>query len=299
MNTATPPLLHRGKVRDTYVGEEPDTLVVVATDRISTYDVVHPTPVSGKGVELTHVTNHWLTDAPVAEIVPNHLVSTDISMMPGWILDSDGDFVDRTMVVRQLNMLPLEAIVRGYITGSGWKDYNATGMVSGVKLPAGMQEMERFDEPIFTPSTKAQVGHDENVDFEFMVNRLLEGKRALAEQVRAVSLELYTKAAEYALERGIILVDTKFEFGLDPETGELVLGDEVLTPDSSRYVAVEDYVLGKPPKSMDKQYVRDWASSTGWNKKPPAPPLPDDIVAGTIARYKNVALRLTGSDPLD
>lgn len=297
MSTALPKPLHSGKVRDTYPGQSDDLLVVVASDRISTYDAVHPTPIPGKGIALTHVTNHWLTDTPVASIMPNHLITTHPLLHPKWVRNASLE--RRTTLVRRLDMLPVEAIVRGYLTGSGWKDYQRTGFVCGVELPAGMQEMEQFAEPIFTPSTKAEVGHDENVDFEFMV-RLLNGNRELAELVRQRSLEIYEAGAAYALERGIILVDTKFEFGLDPETGELTLADEVLTPDSSRYVDVDvdDWEVGKPPVSMDKQYVRDWASSTNWDKKPPAPEIPDDIVSGTIMRYGKVSARLTDTNPL-
>jgi phosphoribosylaminoimidazole-succinocarboxamide synthase len=294
MNAATPQLLHRGKVRDSYLGDEPGTRMVVATDRISTYDAVHPTPVPGKGVVLTHVTEHWLLDTPAASIVPNHLISTDSRALPEWA--QYNGFEGRAMLVAELSMLKVEAIVRGYLTGSGWKDYNHTGEVSGVKLPEGMLEMQQFDEPIFTPSTKAEVGHDENVDFESMVN-LLGGDRDLAERVRDASIELYKAGADYARERGIILVDTKFEFGLN-EDGELVLADEVLTPDSSRFVAIEDYTVGEPPVSMDKQYVRNWATSTGWNKKPPAPALPDDVVQETQRLYGELAYRLTGTDPI-
>jgi phosphoribosylaminoimidazole-succinocarboxamide synthase len=290
---AMPDPIHVGKVRDTYEGA-PGTLVVVASDRISTYDVVHPTPIPGKGEVLTHLTEHWLVATPVADLIPNHLIAgpADLfSRFPDWAPEG------RSLVVRRLKMLPVEAIVRGYLTGSGLKDYRRTGSVCGVELPAGMVEMEGFAEPIFTPSTKAEVGHDVNVDFEFMV-RLLNGDRELAEHVREASLAIYRTGADYALERGIILVDTKFEFGLDPDTGELILADEVLTPDSSRYVDVDDWMVGKPPVSMDKQFVRDWATKTGWNKQPPAPEIPDEIVAGTIERYGNVAERLTGRNPL-
>jgi phosphoribosylaminoimidazole-succinocarboxamide synthase len=296
MTRSIPEKIHSGKVRDTYPGDNAYELVVVATDRISTYDVVHPTLVPGKGVVLTYLTEHWLTNTPVADVLLNHLLGTHWKL-PSWIV-SDADSINRSMVVRRLEMLPVEAIVRGYITGSGWKDYQRTGKISGVELPPGMQEMEQFPEPIFTPSTKAEVGHDENVDWNFMVDRLLGGDHGLAEQVREASLQLYAAGAKYAQERGIILVDTKFEFGLDPETGELKLADEVLTPDSSRFVRVEDWVVGEPPKSMDKQYVRDWATEIGWDKKPPAPPLPSNIVAGTQERYGEIARRLTGINPL-
>ncbi len=291
--TAKPEMLHRGKVRDTYPGDEPDMLVVIASDRISVFDVVLPQPVPGKGIVLTHMTQHWLTQTPVGEVMPHHLISPDGWHTPGWL---DSEDAPRTMVVRRLNMLPVEAIVRGYLTGSGWKDYQRTGMVSGIELPADMQEMEKFPEPLFTPSTKAEVGHDENIDFEGMVRIL--GDQVLAERVRDRALELYVAGAAYALEQGIILVDTKFEFGLDPETGELTLGDEVLTPDSSRYVAVETHEVGKPPKSMDKQLVRDYYESLGWDKKPPAPEMPGELIDRTRATYGNIAGRLTGSDPL-
>jgi phosphoribosylaminoimidazole-succinocarboxamide synthase len=202
------------------------------------------------------------------------------------------------MVVRKLKMLPVEAIVRGYLTGSGWKDYQRTGQVSGIDLPAGLLQMSKFDEPIFTPSTKAPVGHDENIDFEYVVRTV--GDRDSAERIRSKSLELYMAGAAYALERGIILVDTKFEFGLDLKTGELTLGDEVLTPDSSRYVAAETYEEGKPPKSMDKQIVRDYyeREHPEWDKTAPAPALPAEMIALTRECYSNIAQRLTGSYPL-
>ena len=288
-----PEMLHKGKVRDTYPGQEPNELVVVASDRISVFDVVLPQPVPGKGIVLTHMTKHWLTQTPVGEVMPHHLISPDGWHTPGWL---DPEDVPRTMVVRRLDMLPVEAIVRGYLTGSGWKDYQKTGRVSGIELPPGMQEMQKFPEPLFTPSTKAEVGHDENIDFDYVVRTV--GSLELAEQVRDRALELYVAGAAYALEQGIILVDTKFEFGLDPDTGELTLGDEVLTPDSSRYVAAETHEVGRPPLSMDKQVVRDYYEGLGWDKTPPAPDMPDELIDRTRSTYGNIAERLTGTDPL-
>jgi phosphoribosylaminoimidazole-succinocarboxamide synthase len=264
------PLITSGKVREMYgLG---DQLLMVASDRISTYDAVHPTPIPDKGKVLTGLSVFWfqLTQG----IVANHLISAT-ERVPA-------EALGRGLVVRRLEMLPVECVVRGYITGSGWKDYNATGSVSGIELPAGLRESEQLPAPIFTPSTKADVGHDEAIDFERATE--LVGDRTLMERVREVSIELYSFAAAYARERGVILADTKFEFGLD-EDGELVVGDEVLTPDSSRYWPVEGYEPGRGQPSFDKQYVRDWAAGSGWDKKAPAPAIPDDVVAGTRARY--------------
>jgi phosphoribosylaminoimidazole-succinocarboxamide synthase len=289
----TPDMLFKGKVRDTYPSDEPEELLVVASDRISVYDFVLPDEIPGKGKVLTHVTEHWLNDTPVGGIMPNHFRAGpryDTAFLPDWAPEG------RSLLVQKLDMLPVEAIVRGYLTGSGWKEYQGTGKVSGIELPAGMQEMEKFPEPLFTPSTKAEVGHDENIDFEGMVEIL--DSRQLAEEVRDKSLEIYAVGAKYALEKGIILVDTKFEFGLDPLTQELVLADEVLTPDSSRYVREEDYVVGKPPVSMDKQTVRDWAKKTGWDKTPPAPAMPQVLIDKTSDLYGKTAERLTGTNPL-
>lgn len=290
-----PEKLYQGKVRDTYLGEEPGTMVVLTTNRISVFDVVLPQLIPGKGQVLNHMTAHWLTQTPIAEIIPNHLIAAEPAAAPSWI---DNREADQTMTVRKLDMLPVEAIVRGYITGSGWKDYQRTGGISGIDLPPGMQEMQQFPEPIFTPSTKAVVGHDQNIDFEGMVG-LLGGDRRLANRLRIKALELYAAGAAYALDRGIILVDTKFEFGIDPATGELTLADEVLTPDSSRYVAAETYEVGQPPLSMDKQFVRDYYESIGWDKKPPAPPMPTEIIQGTIERYREISQRLTGINPME
>jgi phosphoribosylaminoimidazole-succinocarboxamide synthase len=273
------PLLASGKVREIYdLGDE---LLIVASDRISTYDVVHPTPIPDKGSVLTGLSTFWFTRT--AGILPNHV----ISVTDGVPEEARG----RGMVVRKLEMLPVECVVRGYITGSGWKDYQATGSVSGHQLAAGLRESDRLPEPLFTPSTKAEVGHDEAIDFEGAVD--LIGDRALAERVRDVSIALYNHAADHARAHGIILADTKFELGLDA-SGELTIGDEMCTPDSSRFWPADQYEPGRGQPSFDKQYVRDWASSTGWDRNPPAPPIPDDVVARTREKYVEAYERITG-----
>jgi len=272
-------LLARGKVRELY--ELDGDLLMVASDRISTYDVVHPTAIPDKGKVLTGLSVLWFE--LTKDIVPNHLISA-----------TDGvpdEFRGRGLRVQKLEMVPVECVVRGYITGSGWKDYKATGKVSGIELPEGLRESDRLPEPIYTPSTKADEGHDEAIDFEQTVE--LAGSRELAEKLRDATLAVYSRVAEYALERGVILADTKFEFGLDPN-GELVLGDEVCTPDSSRFWPADSYEPGRSQPSFDKQYVRDWASGTGWDKAPPAPPIPDDVVAATRERYVTAYERLAG-----
>jgi phosphoribosylaminoimidazole-succinocarboxamide synthase len=272
-------LLARGKVRELY--ESGDDLLMVASDRISTYDVVHPTPIPDKGKVLTGLSVVWFD--LTRGIVPNHFLSA-----------TDGvpdEFRGRGLRVKRLTMLPVECVVRGYITGSGWKDYQATGAVSGIELPAGLRESDRLPEPIYTPSTKAEEGHDEAIDFERTVE--LIGDRGLAERVRDVTLAVYEAVAAHALERGVILADTKFEFGLDAD-GQLTLGDEVCTPDSSRFWPADTYEPGHGQPSFDKQYVRDWASNTGWDKSPPAPPIPDDVVAATRERYVTAYERLAG-----
>src|SRR5919199_2515299 len=254
---------------------------MVASDRISTYDVVHPTPIPDKGKVLTGLSVVWFD--LTQDIVPNHFLSA-----------TDGvpdEFRGRGLRVKRLTMLPVECVVRGYITGSGWKDYQATGSVSGIELPAGLREPARLPEPIYTPSTKAEQGHDEAIDFERTVE--LAGSRELAERLRDVSLAVYDAVAEHALQRGIILADTKFEFGLD-EDGRLTLGDEVCTPDSSRFWPADSYEPGKGQPSFDKQYVRDWAAGTGWDKNPPAPAIPDEVVAQTRERYVTAYERLAG-----
>jgi phosphoribosylaminoimidazole-succinocarboxamide synthase len=267
------PLLASGKVRELY--DLDDRLLMVASDRISTYDAVHPTPIPDKGNVLTGLSVFWFQKTE--HIVANHLVSAT----EGVPAEARG----RALVVRKLRMLPVECVVRGYITGSGWKDYQATGAVSGIALPGGLRESEQLPEPIFTPSTKAEVGHDEAIDFERAAE--LVGDRALMERVREVSIALYSFAAEHARERGVILADTKFELGLDDQdpAHPLVVGDEVLTPDSSRYWPAEGYGPGRGQPSFDKQYVRDWAAGSGWDKRPPAPAIPEEVVRGTRARY--------------
>jgi phosphoribosylaminoimidazole-succinocarboxamide synthase len=273
------PLLASGKVRDMY--DLGDQLLMVASDRISTYDVVHPTPIPDKGKVLTALSTFWFDQT--GEIVPNHL----LSISEGVPDEARG----RALAVRKLEMLPVECVVRGYITGSGWKDYQATGTVAGIALPEGLQESEKLPEPIFTPSTKADVGHDETIDFERAVE--IVGDRAVMEQLRDLSIALYSFAADHARSRGVILADTKFEFGRDAD-GVIRVGDEVLTPDSSRFWPADTYEVGRPQPSFDKQYVRDWASGTGWDKSPPAPAIPDDVVAGTRQRYIDAYETITG-----
>jgi phosphoribosylaminoimidazole-succinocarboxamide synthase len=273
------PLIASGKVREIY--DLGDTLLIVASDRISTYDVVHPTPIPDKGAVLTGLSTFWFERT--GEIVANHL----LSVTDGVPEEARG----RAMAVHKLEMLPVECVVRGYISGSGWKDYQRTGAISGIKLPAGLRESDRLPEPLFTPSTKADVGHDETIDFEGAVR--LVGDRALTERLRDVSIAVYEAAADHARARGIVLADTKFEFGLD-ESGTLTLGDEVCTPDSSRFWPADQYEPGKGQPSFDKQYVRDWASSTGWDRTPPAPPIPDDVVARTREKYVEAYELVTG-----
>ena len=269
----------QGKVRDIYGAG--DRLLMVATDRISTYDVVHPTPVPDKGKVLTGISAFWFDKT--ADIVPNHVVS---------FIEVSDEVRGRAMLVERLEMFPVECVVRGYITGSGWKDYQASGAICGIDLPAGLQESEQLPEPIFTPATKAEVGdHDENVDFDRAAEIL--GDRELLEQLRDLSIEVYQRGADHAAERGIILADTKFEFGRASD-GAIVLGDEVLTPDSSRFWPADGYEVGHGQPSFDKQYVRDWASGSGWDKTPPAPALPDEVVEGTRQRYEEAYERITG-----
>jgi phosphoribosylaminoimidazole-succinocarboxamide synthase len=278
------PRIASGKVREIY--EAPDqTLLLVASDRISTYDVVHPTPIPDKGKVLTGLSTFWFERTQ--DIVPNHLISVTDGV--------PGEARGRAMLVRRLEMLTVECVVRGYITGSGWKDYQQTGSVCGIRLPDGLRESDRLPEPIFTPTTKATTGHDEAVDFEGAVE--LIGDRGLAERVRDLSLELYRFAAEHARARGIILADTKFELGIDAD-GALTLGDEVCTPDSSRFWPADQYEPGRSQPSFDKQYVRDWASSTGWDRTPPAPAIPGEVVARTREKYVEAYERITG-DPFD
>lgn len=276
------PLLSRGKVRDIY--DLGDVLLIVATDRISCFDVVLPTPIPGKGRILTRLSLFWFD--VLADIIPNHFLSCDVSRYlrdPGLLAELDG----RCMIVRKAKVLPIEAIVRGYLSGSAWKEYARSGAVPGWQLPVGLRESEALPEPLFTPSTKAAQGmHDENITFAQMASVIGQG---LARQVRDTSLRLYQEAAERAKNRGIIIADTKFEFGL--LDNRLILIDEVLTPDSSRFWPTETYCIGTSPPSFDKQYVRDYLTGIGWNKQPPAPELPAEIVQRTSQKYQE-ALRL-------
>jgi phosphoribosylaminoimidazole-succinocarboxamide synthase len=273
-------LIAQGKVRDIYEAGD-DRLLLVASDRISTYDVVHPTPIPDKGKVLTGLTVFWLDR--IADICPNHLVS---------YTDVPEEQRGRGMLVERLDMVPVECVVRGYITGSGWKDYQATGAVCGIELPGGLRESEQLPEPIFTPATKADVGdHDENVDFDRAAE--IVGDRELLEELRRLSVAVYERGAEHARARGIILADTKLEFGRRPD-GTIVLGDEVLTPDSSRFWPVDGYEVGRSQPSFDKQFVRDWASASGWDKSPPAPAIPDEVVEGTRGRYVEAYERIVG-----
>jgi phosphoribosylaminoimidazole-succinocarboxamide synthase len=270
-------LVASGKVREIY--DEGDRLLMVASDRISTYDAVHPTPIPGKGAVLTGLSAFWFERT--GHICPNHLVS---------FTDVPEQVRGRAMLVDRLEMFPVECVVRGYITGSGWKDYQSTGAVCGIELPEGLRESDRLPEPIFTPATKADIGdHDENVDFDRAAEIL--GDRPLLEELRRLSIELYSFGSDHARERGIILADTKFEFGRDRE-GRIVVGDEVLTPDSSRFWPADEYEPGRSQSSFDKQYVRDWASQSGWDKSPPAPAIPDDVVEGTRGRYEDAYARI-------
>ena len=264
-----------GKVRELYDLDD-DRLLLVASDRISTFDVVLPTEIPDKGRVLTGLSGFWF--ARTREIVPNHLLA----------LRADG----RSTECRRLEMLPLECVVRGYLTGSGWKDYEATGAVCGHQLAEGLRDSDKLPEPIFTPATKAQEGHDENIDRARAAE--LVGQERF-DEVERVSLELYGFASAYAAERGILLADTKFEFGLD-EAGRLVLGDEAFTPDSSRFWPADEYEPGRPQPSFDKQFVRDYCETLGWEKTPPGPELPDEVVAGSRARYVEAFERLTGLD---
>jgi phosphoribosylaminoimidazole-succinocarboxamide synthase len=276
-------LLHRGKVRDLYAIDT-QRLLIIQTDRLSAFDVVLPTPVPGKGEVLTALSLFWFRR--LAHIIPNHLVDADPVQ---FVTAEERDQVQgRAMVARRLQPLPIEAIVRGYLAGSGWKDYRVSGRVCGIPLPAGLREADRLPRPIFAPSTKAPAGtHDENIAFS-EAERLLGAGRAAA--VRAASLALYAEAADYARSRGIIIADTKFEFGTDA-AGELVLIDEALTPDSSRFWPADQYQSGGSPPSFDKQFVRDWLEQQKWDKRPPAPALPPDVLARTAEKYRE-ALRL-------
>lgn len=273
----------RGKVRDIYdLGER---LLIVATDRLSAFDVIVPTPIPDKGRVLTQLSLFWFEK--LADVVPHHVVSaTDFT---GELAPYSAALKGRAMLVRRTEPVPVECVVRGYISGSGWKDYQRSGAICGVRLPAGLQESQKLPEPIFTPSTKATTGHDENISFEETASRI---GRPLAERLRDTSLTLYDRAAEHASQNGIIIADTKFEFGLLGQ--QLIWIDEALTPDSSRFWPAAEYSPGKTQPSFDKQYVRDYLERVGWNKQPPAPELPGDIVAATRDKYREAFKRVTG-----
>ena len=279
--------LRSGKVRDLY-DVDADHLLLVASDRVSTYDVIHPTPIPDKGRVLTGIAAFWFDR--LGSIVPNHLVSTSVADLPAGLAGQEAALAGRFMLCRKVEVVPFECVVRGYLAGSGWREYRDGGRVCGVPLREGLVEADRLDEPVFTPATKAEDGaHDENVSFEVMVSEVGED---LATRLRELSLELYAAGAEHAAAQGIILADTKFEFGL--RDGQIVLADEVLTPDSSRYWPADTWQPGTNPPSFDKQFVRDYATSTGWDRTPPAPELPADVVAQTRSRYLEAFRRITG-----
>jgi phosphoribosylaminoimidazole-succinocarboxamide synthase len=273
----------RGKVRDIY--DLGDHLLIVATDRLSAFDVVLTTPIPDKGRVLTQLSLFWFEK--LASIVPHHVVSA--TNFGGALAPYAEALEGRSMLVQRTEPLPIECVVRGYIVGSGWKDYQKTGAICGVPLPTGLRESEKLPEPIFTPSTKATTGHDENISFEQTVSVI---GQPLAEKLRDTSIALYSRAAEYAAARGIVIADTKFEFGL--LNGELIWIDEALTPDSSRFWPANQYQAGVAQQSFDKQYVRDYLERIGWNKRPPGPALPPDVVAGTREKYREAYQRITG-----
>ena len=282
------PFLHCGKVRDIYaVGD--DKLLVVQTDRLSAFDVILPDPIPGKGEVLTTVSNFWFNK--LSHVIPNHLTG----IAPESVVKTDAERAQvrgRAFVVKKLKPLPIEAIVRGYLVGSGWKDYQKTGTVCGIALPRGLREAEKLPEPLFTPSTKAAVGdHDQNIPFAQAVKLLGDAR---ANEVRDATLRLYMEAADYAATRGIIIADTKFEFGVD-DAGKLYLIDEALTPDSSRFWPADQYRVGSNPPSFDKQFVRDWLESSGWNKQEPAPRIPPDVLQKTADKYREALVKLIGA----
>jgi len=279
------PLTTRGKVRDIY--DLGNVLVFVATDRLSAFDYVLPDPIPDKGKVLCQLSEFWFSR--FESIVPNHVITTDVAAFPETLRPYADQLAGRTTLVRKLEMLPVECVARGYLAGSGWKEYRKQGTVCGIELPAGLEESSKLPEPIFTPATKAQDGHDENIPFS-EVERLVGA--TLARRLRDLTLELYASGSDYARSRGIIIADTKFEFGMDGE--RLVLADEVLTPDSSRFWPADAYAPGKGQPSFDKQYVRDYLESLGWNKEPPVPSLPAEIVAGTRKRYLEAFEILSG-----
>ena len=278
-------LFKRGKVRDIY--EIDDNLLIVATDRISAFDFVLPDPIPNKGIYLTQLSIFWFEK--MKNIVDNHLISGDVEDFPDELKDYRDVLDKRSMLVTKTEVIPVECIVRGYLSGSGWKEYREKGEICGVKLPKGLRESEKLDEPIFTPTTKAEKGHDMPITFEQL--KEMVGKET-AEKLRDLSIEIYEKARDYAYQRGIIIADTKFEFGV--KDGEIILVDELLTPDSSRFWPLDAYEPGKPQPSFDKQYVRDYLTSTGWDKNSPPPHLPEEVIRETEKRYREAFERLTG-----
>ncbi len=282
-------LIRRGKVRDVYQVDV-DQLLIVATDRISAFDCVLPTPIERKGEVLTALTRFWFDR--LVEVVPNHLITNELEKMPDVVRNQSENLTGRSMLVRKAEVFPVECVVRGYLVGSGWKDYLETGAVCGINLPQGLVESAELPEPIFTPATKAEEGHDENIS-ESEVRTLL-GEETTT-KLREISLELYRRARDYALSRGIIIADTKFEFGKD-KNGEIILVDEVLTPDSSRFWPAASYSPGKSQPSFDKQFVRDYLETLDWNKQPPAPAIPAEVAGATTARYLEAYRVLTGKE---
>jgi len=280
-------LVSRGKVRDIYTTDE--ALVLVATDRISAFDSVLSPGIPGRGEILTRLSTFWFNR--FSGTVPNHLVATELADFPAPFKDHP-ELAGRSVLVQKLEPIPVECVARGYLVGSGWKEYQADGTVCGIRLPDGLIEASKLPEAIFTPATKATDGHDENISFERMVEIVGE---ETAVRLRDLTLELYGAAADFARERGIIIADTKFEFGFDGE-GRIVWMDEALTPDSSRFWPADEYEPGRSPASYDKQYVRDWLEASGWNKEPPAPTLPPEVVEGTLSRYREAYRVLTGED---
>ena len=278
-----------GKVRDLYdLGN--GRLLLVASDRLSAFDVVLPTPIPDKGRILTGLSRFWFEET--ADLVPNHLLSADLAALPPAFATAAADLRGRSIICRRLEIIPVECVVRGFLAGSGWRDYRATGRVSGIPLPAGLREADRLAEPVFTPTTKAEAGHDEPIDFDAVV-ALVGGARA--EAIREVALRVYARGAALCARAGILLADTKLEMGVDPANGELALADEVLTPDSSRFWDAAAWEPGRAQASYDKQYVRDWLEAQPWGKVAPGPELPDAIVAGTRARYVAAFERITGA----
>lgn len=282
-------LVRRGKVRDVYAVDD-HSLLIVATDRISAFDCVLPTPIQRKGEVLTALSEFWFQQ--LRDVVPNHLITTDVSQMPKSVQRHAVELQGRSMLVKRAEVFPVESVVRGYLVGSGWKDYLRTGEVCGHRLPEGLQESAELPEPIFTPSTKAEQGHDLNIS-EAEVREMLGEETTTS--LRNTTLSLYNKARDYARNRGIIIADTKFEFGLD-DSGEIILVDEVLTPDSSRFWPLEAYAPGKSQPSFDKQFVRDYLETLNWDKKPPAPAIPSEIADATTGRYLEAYKLITGND---